>query len=172
LLENVTQPKNIDTQESLQLGDQLVVLDPRDAPDWLEPNQCFVVSDIRFDQLTDRRAFKQFSSTAQLIAGLRNPSLDFGADVRVAIHSRIVNPLMDVTLMFLGLPLIVSRKSRNVFLAIGMCLGVVTLFLLVTIGFQHLGSSSIYLLDPALAAWAPLILFVPPAVWLAESMWH
>jgi len=170
LLDEVEQPDHLEERPSLRLDDEPVVITPHDAPDWLKPNQCFVVSDVDFEQLTGGRAFRQFSSTAQLISSLRNPSLDFGADVRVAIHTRIVNPLLDVTLLFLGLPLVVSRHSRNVFLAIGMCVGVVTVFLLVVVGFQHLGA--IYLLEPALAAWAPLMVFVPPAVGLAESMWQ
>jgi lipopolysaccharide export system permease protein len=169
LLENVEQPRDLGSRPSLGLGNQLVLITPRDA-DWLESNQCFLVSDVSFEELTEGQAFRKFSSTAQLISGLRNGSLDYGADVRVAIHSRMVQPFLDVTLLFLGLPLVVSRESRNVFLAIGMCIGVVTIFLLVVIGLQHLGA--IYLVDPALAAWAPLMLFVPPAVWLAESMWR
>ena len=87
------------------------------------------------------------------------------------IHSRIVQPLLDIVLLFLGLPLVVSRESRNVFLAIGVCMGVVTVFLLVVVGFQQLGNS-VYLVGPALAAWAPLILFVPAAVGVSESMWE
>ena len=170
LLEEVQNPEDLDTRPSLLWEGKPVLITPRDAPDWLKPNQCFVVSDLSFEQLTGGRAFRQFSSTPQLIAGLHNPSLDFGANVRVTIHTRIVNPFLDVTLLFLGLPLVVSRTSRNVFIAIGMCIGVSTLFLLVVIGSQHLGS--IYLLDPALAAWAPLMLFAPPAVWLAELMWR
>jgi lipopolysaccharide export system permease protein len=169
LLENVEQPRDLDRRSSLRLGNQLVVITPHDA-DWLKPNQCFLVSDVSFEQLAEGQAFWKFSSTAQLISGLRNRSLDYGADVRVAIHARMVQPFLDVTLLFLGLPLVVSRESRNVFLAIGLCIGVVTVFLLVVIGLQHLGS--IYLVDPALAAWAPLMLFVPPAVWMAESMWR
>ncbi|MHC4175895.1 MAG: LptF/LptG family permease [Planctomycetota bacterium] len=169
LLVNVEQPKGLDSRPSLRLGSQRVLITPRDA-DWLEPGQCFLVSDVGFEQLTGSQAFRKFSSTPQLIAGLRNRSLGYGADVRVAIHSRMVQPFLDITLLFLGLPLVVSRESRNVFLAIGMCIGVVTVFLLVVIGFQYLGA--VCLVDPALAAWAPLMLFVPPAVWLAESMWR
>ena len=90
-----------------------------------------MVSNVTFDLLTDGLA-SQFASTAQLIAGLRNPSVDFGADVRVEIHSRIVHPFLDVTLLFLGLPLVLTRENRNVFLAIGLCLLVVTVFVLAT----------------------------------------
>ena len=168
-LVGVEQPGDLDSRPSLRLGERPVLITPQDA-DWLEPGQCFLVSDVGFEQLTGSEAFRKFSSTAQLISGLRNGSLGFGADVRVAIHSRMVQPFLDMTLLFLGLPLVVSRESRNVFLAIGLCIVVVTIFLLVVISFQYLGT--IYLVDPDLAAWAPLMLFVPPAVWLAESMWR
>ncbi|OHB67747.1 MAG: hypothetical protein A2V70_06070 [Planctomycetes bacterium RBG_13_63_9] len=170
LLEGVEQPEGLTQQPSLRLGNEPVVITPQDAPGWLKPDECFLVSDITFEQLTLGRALRQFSSTAEMISALRNPSLGFGADVRVAIHTRIVNPLLDITLLFLGLPLVVSRESRNVFIAIGMCICVTAVFLLVVVGFQYLGS--IVWLSPALAAWTPLILFIPPAVWLAESMWQ
>jgi lipopolysaccharide export system permease protein len=170
LLSEVQEPKGLRSRPSLLLDGRPVLITPRDAPGWLEANQCFVVSQVTFDQLTGSRTLRQFASTAQLISGLRNPSLDFGAEVRVAIHARLIQPLLDITLLFLGLPLVASRESRNVFIAIGLCMVVVAVFLLVAIGLQYLGS--IYLLDPALAAWAPLLLFVPPAVGLAEGMWN
>ena len=170
LMKKVSKPSDLAERRSLYLEGKPVLITPHDAPDWLQPDECFVVSELTFEQLTGGRAFRQFSSTAQLIRGLRNPSLDFGADVRVAVHTRIVSPLMDVTLLFLGLPLVVSRQSRNVFVAIGMCMAVTTVFMLVAIACQNLGSA--YLLDPALAAWVPLIVFIPVAVWLSESMWR
>jgi len=168
LLRDVRQPANIATRPSLYLRGNPVVITPRDAPDWLKPDQCFVVSDVNFEQLTGGRVFRQFSSTAQMISALRNRSLDFGADMRVAIHSRITQPFLDLTLLFLGWRRVASRESRTVFTAIGLCVAVVTVFVLVAVGLQHLGS--IYLLDPALAAWAPLMIFIPLAVALFESM--
>jgi len=170
LMKGMQRPKDLATRESLSLDGQVVIITPLDEPEWLEPDQCFVVSDVDFEQLTGSQAFRQFSSTAQLIAGLKNPNVGFGADVRVAIHSRLVSPFLDVTLLFLGLPLIVARENRNVFIAIGICMGVVFGFLLMVICFQQLGTSLV--LSPAQAAWAPLILFVPPAVGLAEGFWR
>ncbi len=170
LFDKVTQPEDIAKRRTLKLGERPIVITPRDAPGWLEPNQCFVVSDVTFEQLTSGQKLRRFDSTAQLIAGLHNPSLDYGPSVRVAVHTRIVNPFMDLTLLFLGLPLVASRQSRNVFLAVGMCALVVACFLLVVIGCQYLGAS--VLLSPALAAWIPLIIFIPIAVWLSESLWR
>ena len=148
-----------------------MLITPRDAPDWIKPDECFLVSELNFDLLIGSPAVRQLSSTAQLIAGLRNPSLDYGADVRVAIHARIVQPLLDITLLFLGLPLVVTRESRNVFIAMGVCMVVTTLFTAVVLGSQHLGTINFFFFNPALAAWAPLLIFVPVAVGLAEPMW-
>jgi lipopolysaccharide export system permease protein len=170
LFEGVTEPKEIDSLPALRLADGTVVMyTRRDAPDWLKRDECFVVSELTFDQLTGGEAFRQFSSTGELIGALHNSSLGYGADVRVAVHTRVVNPLMDITLFFLGLPLVVSHTNRNVFVAIGLCTAVTTVFLLVVIGFQHLGSMG--LVTPALAAWAPLVISIPVAVGLSESMW-
>jgi lipopolysaccharide export system permease protein len=172
LLDGFQEPKELVQHQALQLGGKPVIITPPAAPDWLKPGQCFVVSEVTFEELSlnGGRALRKLASTAELIRGLRNRSADFGADLRVAIHARIVQPLLDITLLFLGLPLVVSRESRNVFIAIGLCMGVVTFFLLLALGFQQLGTTC--LISPALAAWAPLILFVPVATGLAESMWR
>ncbi|KKK70019.1 hypothetical protein LCGC14_2928200, partial [marine sediment metagenome] len=168
LLEQVEQPTRLETEGSLPSDGPPVLLTPRDYG-WLKPDECFVVSDVNFEQLTSGRAFSDFASTAQMISGLSSQSFDGGADLRVEIHSRVVHPLLDVTLLFLGLPLVVSRQSRNVFAAIGLCGTIVTVFMLVVMACQQLGAAH-YLPSPALAAWLPLMLFVPVAVWMAESM--
>jgi len=170
LLDGVETPKNLGKQPSLMFDNKPLLITPRDRPDWLEPNQCFVVSDVPFEQLNGGRAFRAFASTPQLISSLRSAVFDFDAGIRVRIHSRIVQPLLDISLLFMGLPLVASRNNRNVFLAIGMCIGLATAFLLVVIGFQKLGT--IELLSPALSAWIPLMIFVPVAVYMAEPMWE
>ncbi|HEV3023494.1 MAG TPA: LptF/LptG family permease [Pirellulales bacterium] len=166
LLKGVTRPQDLATLPSLVLDGKRVVVTPRDEPQWLQPDQCFVVSDVNFDQLTGGHGWRQFSSTSQLVRGLSNPSLgladEFGADVRVAIHSRIVQPFLDLTLLFLGLPLVLSGSNRNVFVAIGLCGLVATAFTMVVLLFQYLGAEA--MLRPALAAWVPLMVFVPIAV--------
>ena len=166
-LVGVRQPREICTSESLSLGDRPVILTPHDV-DWLAPNECFVVSEVSFEMLSGGTAWRDFASTAELIRGLRNPSLDFGADVRVAIHTRFLQPLLDATLLLLGLPLVVSRGNRNIFLAIGLCVALVSVFMCVVLGSQYLGSSS--LIRPALAAWLPLIIFLPPAIGMSDPL--
>jgi lipopolysaccharide export system permease protein len=136
--------------------------------DWLEPDQCFVASELGFEHLTGGSAWRRYSSTMDLIGGLRNASVGFGPDVRVTVHSRFVQPVLDVTLLFLGLPLVLRRGDKNVFAAIGMCGLVVAGFFVVVITCHALGSH--YLLSPAMAAWCPLLIFVPLAVFTAEPL--
>ena len=170
LFDKVDSPKHLNNYPSLFVAGKPVLITPHDCPEWLKPDQCFIASNLDFEQLTGGVGFKNFSSTRQLIAGLGNSSVGFGADVRVKVHARIVQPLLDVTLLFLGLPLVVRRESRNVFLAVGLCMGITTVFLLTVMSLQQLGATSI--INPALAAWMPLIIFVPPAVSLSHSMWE
>ncbi len=167
LLRGVSKPIGLADKESLLLDGKPIVITPRDAA-WLKPDECFVVSGITFRQISGGDNWQAHSSTSELIAGLRNPSLDFGANLRVVIHARMVQPFLDVTLLFLGLPLVLRRENRNVFLAIGTSAAVVSLFMIVTITSRQLGAS--LWIPPALGAWLPLFIFVPPAVVLTESM--
>jgi lipopolysaccharide export system permease protein len=79
-----------------------------------------------------------------------------------------VQPFLDTTLLMLGLPFVVTRTNRNPFLILGMCLAVVTVFMLTVLGSQSLGSSG--WLAPALAAWLPLMLFAPLAAALYDAL--
>jgi lipopolysaccharide export system permease protein len=162
LFRDVKQPLEMLTEPSLKLGKRKIVITPPDGKGWLGPREFFVVSEVSFEQLCGGQAWRQFSSTPDLVAGLHNPSLDFGADIRVAIHSRLVQPFLDVTLLFLGLPLVLTRENRNMFMAIGLCVLLVAGFMILVMACQYLGSS--YLLDPALASWLPLMIFVPTGV--------
>ncbi len=167
-LVGVTEPADLAQFGSMVIDGEPILITPRDARQWLKPNELFVVSGLSFDHLLDGDVWREYASTSELIGGLRNPSLGLRADDRVAIHARFVQPFLDVTLLFLGLPLVLARQDRNVFLAIGFCAGLVVVFMLVVIASHHLGG--IYSISPALAAWLPLIIFVPIAVGMAEPL--
>ncbi len=166
-LKHVQQPPGL-TQKPSLIGrsGEPVVLCPKDAP-WLAEDECFVISEVDFDQLSGQAAWRHWSM-AQLIGTVHNKSLDYGADVKVAIHARLLKPLWDMNLLLLGLPLILSRDNRNVFLAVGLCLAVTVAFLLAIYGFQFLGEA-VYI-SPQLAAWLPLLIFVPAAAGLARPL--
>ena len=169
LLTDVQQPTDIAQQPSLKLGQQAVVITPHDAQ-WLQEKECFVVSQVDFEQLAGGRGGRQYASTWELISALRNPSLDYGTGVRVQIHSRLVQPFMDMLLLLLGLPLVLSRDNRNPLLAAALSVLVVGLFMGITMACHYLGEN--LTISPALAAWIPLLVFVPVAAALGEPLWE
>ena len=87
------------------------------------------------------------------------------------MHSRFVQPFLDVTLFFLGLPLVLTRRNRNIFVAIGLCVAVVIGYFVVLMVCQAMGSSG-FLLSPSQAAWCPLIVLAPLAAALSHSLWE
>jgi lipopolysaccharide export system permease protein len=167
LLSGVSSPKGLLKQPSLMLDNVPIIITPS-GNDWLKSDQLFVVSSLSFEFLSAGSTWRDFASTPEMIRELRNPSTDLGADVRVAIHGRFLQPFLDATLLFLGLPFVVTRTNRNPFIAIGLCLAVVTVFMLVVLGCQSLGSNG--WITPPLAAWLPLIIFAPAAAAMLDSL--
>lgn len=168
LLRGVKQPTNLSELSSHKLDGQLVLYSPADTP-WLAPDECFVVSVVTFEQLTVGGAWRNYLSSYELITGLHGRTLEPGADVRVTLHARLVQPLLDFSLVLLGLPLVLARNSRNIFLAAGLCGVVVAALYFVVFTCHGLGSN--YLLDPTLAAWVPLVIFGPLAFTWSRPLW-
>ena len=146
-------------QPSLKWEEKAVLLTPIDTDD-LEPDQCFVVTNVPFESLASRDAW-QYASVWSLISAARNKSLDAGVSIHASIHSRLTQPFLDMTLLFLGLPVLLYSGDRNVFKAMGLSGLILFAFLLVCYGSQFAGVSSDM---PVLGAWFPMMIFVPLAV--------
>jgi lipopolysaccharide export system permease protein len=167
LCKGVTLPADLITLASMSFEEEPVLLSPADNA-WLQANECFVVSQLSFQQLTGDTSFRRYLSTAELISGLHNKSLDYGADVKATIHARFLAPLLDCTLFMLGLPLVLGRKQRSIVLAGVIGGGVVAAYFAITL-CCHAAAAN-YLLRPALAAWVPLAIFAPVAYSLARPL--
>lgn len=168
LFKGVTAPAGLLKVPSLDRGGKIMLYTPIDHAEFLAPDELFLVSNVEIEQLKTSSSHRQYLSTAEMIRGLRNPSLDYGAEVRVSIHSRITQPLLDLTLLFLGLPLVLRRETKNVYAAVGLCVALTILFLLFVMVGQYLGG--VLLIRPSLAAWLPLMVFAPTAVALFEGV--
>ena len=166
LLDKVSVPGNINKVSSLRIDGHAIVVTHKDAP-WLKPGQAFVVSQVPFELLANGSSWRRYASIGEMVRELNEPSTEPGTDLRVAVHTRILQPFIDSTMLMLGLPLMFSRRNRNVFVSIGICLLAGISFSLVTLVCQSLGGLG--LLRPTLAAWLPLMLFVPVAVALGHS---
>ena len=146
-----------------------IIYSPYDTS-WLDPGECYVASNVDFAQLQNNNRGQRFASTASLIAGLHNAGVDYGARVRVLIHKRFVRPILDMTLLFLGLPLVLTGTNRNIFVAIGTCILLVAGFSILVIFSHSLGNQ--YLVTPVLSVWLPVAVFVPVAAALSQPFFE
>jgi len=161
LLSGVRQPEGLVTEASLQVEGVPTLLTPRDTA-WLEKDECFVVSGVEPKLLASGGTWQQFSSTSELADALENPSVKHNPGVEVELHSRFVQPFLDINLLLLGLPLVLTRQSRSLFLSVGLCVLLIVVFMAVIMLCHSLGSAA--MLSPSLAVWLPLMFFVPLAV--------
>ncbi|MEN0110636.1 MAG: LptF/LptG family permease [Planctomycetota bacterium] len=168
LVSGVSQPADLALRGGVNDRDGKLLIATRREASWLEPDQAFVRTGVRFDLLASGGQWRDLAATSELIGELHNPSTELGPDVRVAIHGRLLQPLLDVTLLLIGLPLVVSRGSGSPFAAIGLAVLVVTGFFLMTLGGQGVGAGG--WLRPSLAAWLPLLVFAPVAAWQFPSL--
>ena len=164
LLSGLKQPEGLATESSLQLNGVLILYTPQDTA-WLKTDQCFVVSHVEPKLLAGGGKWQQFSSTPELMEALENPSVKHNPGVEVELHSRFVQPFLDLNLLLLGLPLVLTRQSRSLFLSVGLCVLLIVAFMSVIMLCHSLGNTA--MLSPPLSVWLPLILFVPLAVALS-----
>ena len=165
-MRNVSQPASIDDQESIVFDGQPLICTARDYPSWVQPNQCFVAIALDVDEIAYGKKLAQYRTTPEMVAALKKPRTWFrnGASDEIAVHVRILKPVLDLTLFLIGLPMIAGGSGeRNIFVSSGLGFLVVGVVFLVGMGCQILGGA--HLIEPAaLAAWLPLIIFVPVAV--------
>jgi lipopolysaccharide export system permease protein len=169
LLDSVHEPPDIDQRSSLALDGQPIVITASTA-DWLKPGQCFVASDVTFEQMIGSASWSQYSGTPDLLRAIRNPSLGVAADVPLRVHARFVAPLLDLSLAALGIPLVAGPNRRGVFVAVGLCVAMTVTYFLTVLGFHALATG--YVVSPSTGAWGPLLLLGPLAAWRAQPMWQ
>lgn len=171
LLKNVIKPIDVSNMQSVELAGVDVIITPNEKQqDWLAKTDLFVVSSLPFELLVMENTQFQYSSMSQLRNLLKNESLDYGANLRVQLHARLVEPILDVTLLLLGLPLILSRKPKKLVMSVVLGSLIVALFFGVIITCHALGSSS-SVISPSLAAWLPLIILSPVAYFNGAAIW-
>lgn len=168
LLSGVKQPANLATLASRSFDGQPLLFSPADTP-WLKPDECFVASVVTFEQLSAGSSWRQNLSSYELITGIRGGTIEPGADIRLTLHSRFVRPLLDLSLVLLGIPLVLTRGSRNIFMTAVVGIGLVVAVRLVDETASTLGRN--YLLSTTIAAWLPFLIFGPLAYTFARPLW-
>jgi len=159
LLRGVKRPLELSSVPSARREEETVIYSPADH-DWLEADQCFVVTAADFDLLLAHGPGKKYVALSDIISRVRNAAVHTSTDLRLQMHGRFLRPLADYTLVLLGLPLAVSRREGNLFVMVGKALMVVAFFFGARSLFHAIGGAG-YGLTPSLAAWGPLLLLGP-----------
>jgi lipopolysaccharide export system permease protein len=127
----------------------------RDEPKY---DGVFVATDLTPDQLYKRSSSFTMLSSLELMQRIHNPAFGLVSVHRLVLHlhSRMVQPLLNVLAVLLTIPMIVRRESQGLVVDAGMCT-VLHAFLFVLVqACQFLGGGLI--LPPDLAAWLPVII--------------
>lgn len=132
----------------------------------MQPGQFFLHTELSYKRITRRPNWFLYHSTNTILDILENEQgMSQRAMIIGHVHQRILLPLYDLLLLLLGLPLMASRSEWNIFVRVGWCLLIFTLI-------QGLGMATAMMvksemIDPALAAWLPLLAIgplVPPVI--------
>lgn len=159
LVDGVQKPKKFGQARSVPQVGETLVFASRDYS-WLKRNQMFVACKLDLEEIAYGRQMARYSSIGEMIGTLNQPNRRFGFGDQVAIHGRILQPVLDLTLLLLGLPLVISKPNQNIFYAAASCMLIVVAVELATMVSHTLGAYS--MIQPAvLSAWLPVFLFVP-----------
>lgn len=156
---HVKPPVSADGQASIYKDDRPIVLTPRDHP-WLKPSELFVACHISIPEIAYGPNLRRFSSLKQQISDLWNASVWTSHRQRVEVHGRLVRPAVDFSILLIGLPVVLSRRDRNIFVSLGVCLLVVLVIQSLIIVCHWLGSYR-FIPSAALAAWLPVAALLP-----------
>ena len=161
LLLNVTTPPLSDISRNLtDRGRELV----RPVPG---SSNVFVVSAVTCDQLFKRSSSYTNLSTLEILDRIRCPAFGMMSIHRLVlyIHSRFMQPVLNVIAVLLTIPLMVRRESTGLPADSSLCcLLLATLFGVAQV-FQSLGASQV--IAPDLAAWGPVVIGGALSAWLS-----
>ena len=145
-------------------------LDPCPWPlQQLAPGQYFLFTDMTYDRLTRRTNWFTYQSTRQLLDLLgSDDQFPRRMEVIALVHQRFTEPVLEFLLLVVGVTLVIGRPDQNLFIKIGLALGLFGLYY----GLQLLfaASARTQFLDPVLAAWLPVFAFGPLSFALLDGM--
>lgn len=119
----------------------------------------FLRSSLTFQAMIRKANWYQYATTLDLLRSLAGPTLEGTQrmDVEIFLHQRVLRPVLSMALLFMTLPLVLGGYGRNMFINLGLALGNSAIFYGGLLIFGYLGSFE--MVNPPMAAWAPLMGF-------------
>jgi lipopolysaccharide export system permease protein len=161
LIDGVERPEGIDDLLSVGFKGRYILMTSRDQA-WLKPGQCFFATSLNTDFLQTKQSSTRMASIKELADRVRNPSVHSSMALKVLLHERLVRLPLDYALILLGLPMIVNRHGRNLFVMIAAASITVLAFFAIKTVSGAMGGNGYYL-SPMMAAWMPLLILGPIA---------
>ncbi len=130
------------------------------------PDEMFVVTAVTCDQLYRRNSSYTMLSSQELLRRIHSPAFGLMTSQRLVahLHTRFVQPLLNVIAVCLVIPLMVRRESTGLVVDSALCAGVLAVNFVVTQGSFYLGQAQ--MLPPDIAAWIPVVFGGSWAAWL------
>jgi lipopolysaccharide export system permease protein len=152
------------------LGAQPAAVKPiPDILDVIDDGHFFLhVRKVDFDHLTQPPNWYQMAPTKKLYDDLNDPDSTRLASMAVLFHMRLTRPLLGMVLVLLGLSVILRDQNRNVIISSGMCLVLCGMFFAFSYTCKTLGDNEY--VNPAFAAWLPVVTFGPFAFVLFDAV--
>lgn len=124
------------------------------------PDRAFLDSDLSFDRLTRRPNFFLYLSAAELMRLVEHEDqCPRRTDVIATLHGRATRPLTEFLIVLIGVPLLVGCPQRNLYIKAASILGLFMFAQLFDYACMALARAEY--VEPALAAWLPVLLFGP-----------
>lgn len=123
---------------------------------------------VDFESLTRNANWYQLASTWRIYQELQNPESGRQAGMAVLFHTRMTRPILGLVLVVMGLGVILRDQNRNVIISAGMCLVLCAVYFASLYACKMLGDNE--LLPPALAAWAPVLVYGPLGLVLFDAV--
>ena len=131
----------------------------------VSPERFRELSDLSLHDLPEERRVTRRSSYLELTRqARRRPD---NQQLQVMRHEHLAYAFTPLVLLLIGLPLVLRGRKKSVFAGLTICLGLSLAFFTLNMALQRLGAKSLNV-DPALAAWLPLIVFASIGLVLFE----
>lgn len=135
----------------------------------IDPGKFFLKTHrVTFELLTRAKGWHEFAATADLHAELDRAEATQLSVLAMQLHLRFTAPAITLLSVLLGLGMLLRDQYRNVFFNLSLCLAMAALLFVVTYAAKYLGAKEY--LEPALAAWLPILLFGPFALVRLDAM--
>jgi lipopolysaccharide export system permease protein len=135
-----------------------------------DPNDLFIATDVSFDRVYKKDKNYGFLSTSELVRRIRNPSFSDMSILKQSLylHARIAQPVMNVLVVMVGIPLVARRESTSLISNMLYCSVAMGAVFGLGQAFQLLGT--VRLIPTDLAAWGPIMVTGTMAAWVSGSI--